>query len=280
MSETSAATEWSGARGEKWRAHFAGMEAMVKPIEDPLIRALRLEAPCRIADVGCGAGGTAFEIVRRAPAGSVVHGFDISPALVALARERARTEARAIAFDVADMAMATADKPYDRLVSRFGVIFFDDPQAAFANLVRWLAPGGRLAFAVWGPASENPWLTTVRDVVAAIVDVPSPKPDAPGPFRYGEVDKLLALLDRAGLGELEVHDWRGALALGGGLPAADAAHFGLSAFSTFGELLAAAGDLALANARRALTARLSPYEANGAVHMDACVHVVTGARVP
>jgi SAM-dependent methyltransferase len=100
-----------------------------------------------------------LEILRRAP-GSVVHGFDLSPALIELARSRKRSDERAFAFEIADMATAPApEEPYDRLFSRFGIMFFDDPLAAFANLVRWLASGGRFAFAVWGPPAENPWMT-------------------------------------------------------------------------------------------------------------------------
>ncbi len=163
MNENPGATDWRAARGEKWRAQCAGMEAMLTPLDEPLIRALNLDAPCRIADVGCGGGGTTLEILRRAPAGSVVHGFDLSPALIELARSRKRSDEPAIAFEIADMATAAAPADaYDRLVSRFGIMFFDDPPTAFANLVRWLAPGGRFAFAVWGPPAENPWITSTR----------------------------------------------------------------------------------------------------------------------
>jgi SAM-dependent methyltransferase len=158
--ENHTATDWAAARGEKWRAQLTGMEAMLARVDEPLIRALHLDAPCRIADIGCG-GGTTLEILRRAPRGSVVRGFDLSATLIELARGRKRSGDRAIAFEIADMATATAPvEPYDRLVSRFGIMFFDDPRAAFANLVRWLAPGGKFAFAAWGPLAENPWMTS------------------------------------------------------------------------------------------------------------------------
>jgi len=220
MNENAAATDWTAARGQKWRAELADMEAMLTPVDEPLIRALSVDAPCRIADIGCGGGGTTLEILRRAPAGSVVHGFDLSPALIDLARSRKRSDERAIAFEIADMATATApEEPYDRLVSRFGIMFFDDPLAALANLARWLAPGGRFAFAVWGRPAENPWMTSVRQVVGEIIDLPTPDPEAPGPFRYADADKLLTLLDRTGYGELAVGNWRGVLPIGGGLPA-------------------------------------------------------------
>jgi len=274
-----AASDWGGARGERWRAALSGMEGMLAPVDEPLIRALRLEAPARIAEIGSGGGGTALEILRRAPAGSVVHGFDISPALIEIARRRPRPDQRAIAFERADVATAQPpENPYDRLVSRFGIMFFDDPPAAFANLVRWLARGGRFAFAVWGRPADNPWQTSVRDVTAEVVDVPPTDPDAPGAFRYAEADKLLTLLESSGFGELDARDWRGALPIGGGMPAAEAARFAIASFASFGELLAQAGGAALDHARQSLTARFSRHEQDGVVQMDARVHVITGTR--
>lgn len=274
-----AASNWAVARGEKWRSQIAGMEAMIKPVDDPLIRALHLDAPCRIADIGCGGGGTTLEILRQAPEGSVAHGFDISPTLIELARARKRTDASAVAFEIADMATAMPPEvAYDRLASRFGIMFFDDPPAAFANLVRWLAPGGRFAFAVWGPPVENRWMTSVREVAAEFIDMPPPDPEGPGPFRYAEADKLLTLLERTGFGDVDVREWRGLLPIGGGLPAKEAANFALASFGSFGEQFAAAGDQALQDARQSLTARFSRHLREGAVLMDARVHILTGGR--
>jgi SAM-dependent methyltransferase len=255
------------------------MEAMLAPVDEPMIRALHLDAPCRIADIGCGGGGTTLEILHRAPAGSVVHGFDISPALIEAARARIRSDERTVAFARADVATAPApEQPYDRLVSRFGVMFYDDPPAAFANLVRWLAPGGRFAFAVWGRLADNPWMASVREAQAEVIDMPPLDPEAAGPFRYAGTDKLLILLDRAGFGDLDVRDWRGALPIGGGLPAAEAAQFALASFSV-SDLLAEAGDKAREDVRQSLTARFFRHEQDGAVRMDACVHIFTGARL-
>ncbi|HSY42042.1 MAG TPA: class I SAM-dependent methyltransferase [Polyangia bacterium] len=275
-----AAADWSAARGEKWLAGLSGMEGMLAPVDEPLIEALRLEAPFRIAEIGCGGGGTALEILRRAPAGSVVHGFDVSPALVDVARRRIGPAQPALSFETADMATAAPPRePYDRLVSRFGIMFFDDAPAAFANLSRWLVPGGRFAFAAWGPTADNPWMTSVRDAAAEAVEIPSPDPEAPGAFRYSEADRLLTLLGRAGFGELDVRDWRGLLPLGGGLPAAEAATFALATFASFGELLAKAGDEALNHARQSLTARFARHQQDGVVRLDARVHLFTGARL-
>ena len=271
-------SDWGAARGEKWRAQLTGMEAMLAPVTPVLIQALHLDAPYRIADVACGGGGTTLEILRRAPADTIVHGFDISPALIEVARARTLPDERSIAFKVANVATAAPEEPYDRLGSRFGVMFFDDPQAAFANLFEWLAPSGRFAFAVWGPLAENPWMATVREVVAGIIDIPPSDPEAPGAFRYAEAGKFLNLLDRAGFRDLDVHDWNGNLRMGGGLPAAEAAHFALASFSSFRELLAGAGEEALHAAHQSLTTRFSRHQQDGIVQMNACVHIVTGAH--
>ena len=277
--ETQSSQRWATARGEKWRAALAGMEAMLAPVDEPLIAALQLTAPCRIADIGCGGGGTASEIFRQAPERSEVHGFDISPLMIEAARPRAHGAEPSLTFTTLDVATAAPPAtPFDRLVSRFGVMFFEDPALAFGNLFRWLAPQGRAVFAVWGRESENQWMSTVREVVGHFCDIPLLRPDAPGPFRYAEVDTLLVLLEHAGFRQLKVNSWRGQLPIGGGLSAAAAARFALTAFSSFGELLAAAGPGAFSAAQQLLTERFTSHERSGAVWLDASVLFIAGTR--
>lgn len=280
MPESHESSHWAGERGRKWRTQLSAMESMLAPVTEPLLHALDLDAPCRIAEIGCGGGGTALEIFRRTPVGSVVHGYDVSADLIEVARDRAQSDSqsvgRNIGFEVADAGTATPARPYDRLASRFGIMFFDHPPEAFSNLARWLVPGGRIAFAAWGSPAENPWSTAARDATAEIVEVPRPDPEAPGPFRYGEAGKLAALLEQSGFVNLEVVDWRGTLPVCGGLPASEAATLALQAFSNFGELLAAAGEEAVNEARRRLTARYAQHLRHGIVEMSASVHIVTG----
>ncbi len=274
MTAQPGSADWQGERGEKWLGQLTGMEAMLAPVDAPLFAALGLDAAYRIAEIGCGGGGTASDLARFAPAGNVIHGFDISPALIEAAQKREPT----VKFAVADMAKALPEQPYDRLFSRFGVMFFDEPQAAFSNLFRWLKPGGQFAFAVWGPPADNEWIVAVRDIVASLVDIPRPDPEAPGPFRYAQEQKLIKLLQAAGFGDLKVSDWRGKLPVGGKLAASDAAVFALSSFSSFGELLAKAGPEKVSEAQRLLTARLAGIETAGSVLLGARVHIVTGKR--
>ncbi|MEP7052805.1 MAG: class I SAM-dependent methyltransferase [Pseudomonadota bacterium] len=276
MTRDPVAVDWVAARGEKWAAQLERMEAMLTPIDEPLLAALQLSSPCAIAEVGCGGGGTALKLAQQAPRASAVHGFDLSPTLIQLAR--ARAAAPGLSFEVADMATAAPKQLYERLLSRFGVMFFDDPPAAFANLARWLAQGGRFAFAVWGELAENPWFTGVREVVAQVIDLPPSEPQAPGPFRYADPRSLLTLLERSGFAGVEVQEWQGPLAIGGGLPAPEAAEFALAAFSSFSEELAKAGQAAVQQAHQLLAARFSELEVEGVVRLDACVRVFTGGR--
>jgi SAM-dependent methyltransferase len=272
--------DWAAARSDKWRRQLVGLEAMLSPIDEPLITALALDAPVRIADVGCGSGATTMEVLRRAPAGSAAHGLDLSPALIEVARRRRDAHGSSVAFDVADMeTQAPPAQPYDRLISRLGVMFFNDPNAAFANLRRWLSPGGRFAFAVWGPVEDNAWMTATREAVADAIDLEPIVPSAPGPFRYGDVMPLVSLLAQAGFVDVTVTDWREAIPIGNRLPASDAARFALDSFASFAELLSAAGGDAPARALHTLATRLTPYEHDGVVLMPARVHIVAGHAV-
>lgn len=274
MKPNTCGSDWAAARGEKWVAQLAGLEAMLAPVDAPVIRALALDAPYRIADIGCGGGGTTGAILRHAPAGSAVHGYDISPASIAAARERVVDPA--VEFSVADAA-TYVPAPYERLVSRFGVMFFDDPRGAFSNLARWLLPGGRFVFAVWGRPADNPWIASVIQAVNAVAELPSPAPDAPGPMRYAETGGLVELLAQGGFREIEVEDWQGELPVGGGLPTEGAVEFALASFSVASPVLESGGEK-LATARRLLTELYSPHEAGGVVRMAARVHLVTGTR--
>lgn len=273
------AYSWIGVRGEKWRAQLEGMEAMLVPVDAPLMGALALTEPLRILDVGCGGGGTTLSIHRDAPSGSEVLGIDISPGLIEAARFRATSLDGRLAFQLADMTDAPAPaEPYQRLVSRFGTMFFERPEAAVSNMARWLSPGARFAFAVWGPLAENPWMKLARDVVSEVVPLQTPEPDAPGPFRYANPNGLLSLLERCGFGELEKRELRVELPIGGGLATAEAADFALVAFANFAELLEQAGRPAFERARGLLIERFAKYEVAGIVQLGALVHIVVGTR--
>lgn len=272
MTEPKPPYDWASTRGAQWRDQLDGMEAMLAPVDRPLIEALALgDAPLRIAEIGCGGGATTRAIAEAAVPGSHVEGFDISPDLVEAAGRRS---GGALSFTVADAGTYRPAERFDRLTSRFGVMFFADPAAAFANLAQWLAPGGQLAFAVWGPGPEVSFMASVRAAIASVIDLPPAEPDVPGPCRYGDPGKLVALLEAAGLHDVVSTSWRGDLTVGGGMGPEAAANFLIASSSSAAPL----ADLAPAlqeKARAALIERCAEYERDGVVVMPARVEIVT-----
>lgn len=262
--------DWAGGRGALWRDKLDGMEALLAPIDRPFIEALALDAPYRIGEVACGGGGTTRAIAAAAPAGSEITGFDISPDLVAAATARAGDVA---SFREADASTWRPDRPFDRLASRFGVMFFDDPAAAFANLRHWLAPGGRLAFAVWGPASEVGFMAQTRAAIASVMELPPSDPDAPGPCRYGDSARLIALLADAGFHDAAAQTWRGDLPVPGDSPE-QAADFLLAASSSAAPLADAPPEVR-AVARDSLAASAASHFQGGKVWLPVRVEIVS-----
>jgi SAM-dependent methyltransferase len=272
MAVKSEASEWSGDLGRSWRDHLDGLEAMFSPVNEEISSALELTGDERIADIGCGGGGFSRHLAQKLGTEGHITGFDISPDLVAAAADF--PSPLPVDFIWADVAHHAVTAPkFDRLTSRFGVMFFPEERAAFGNLASWLKPGGRFAFGVWADFDANPWHSVIRNVVGDIIDIPTPKPGQAGPARYAHIDDFHALLTSVGMTNLSTRIWNGALKLGGGRSAQDAAEFGLSAFW--------AKDLPVSSAERnaalsALTTKLRPHEVGGEVSMSARVHIVSG----
>ena len=272
------ASDWSSERGEAWRESMGPLEAMLAPVNAPLIEALDLHAPVRIADIGCGGGETSIAIARSAYPGSLVDGFDISPALIDAAMAKEAYGDVPIHFHVQD-ARAPLDEQaqFDRLTSRFGVMFFPEAERAFANLALWLKPGGRFAFAVWGPPMDNPWMSSIRSVLSDHIVLPTPEPGAAGPFRYQDAEAFASMLVQAGFADVQSVSWKSQLSLGGGMDAPAAADFALSAFS-IGRELNKSDQITAQAARADLVSLFAANEMDGHVRMDAHVHIVSGTR--
>ncbi len=200
------ASEWAtGSSGERWLAHIDRFEGMLTEIGEAAIAHAGFSPGERVVDVGCGCGPTTLAI-----AGKVAHvtGVDVAPKLIALAKKRAAEAGIGNAdFQVMDCETGTpAGAPFDRLFSRFGVMFFANSEAAFRNMHSWLKPGGRMDIAVWAGPDRNPWFGAVGGVIAAHFDMPAPEPDAPGPFRLGNPDATSAMLSAAGFKDVRVTD--------------------------------------------------------------------------
>jgi SAM-dependent methyltransferase len=190
---------WSGEKGRFWAQHAEWFSLLLSEFGEALVDGADLQPGERVLDVGCGNGDvTVAAAVAVAPDGSVV-GVDLSPDQVSVATVRAsRADLTNVELRVADASSEDLGGPYDVLVSRFGVMFFDDPVAAFTHLHGALGADGRLAFVCWAPLERNPWLLDPRNAAAAVLTIPDSPPDGPGPFSFAETDHVRGVLQRAG----------------------------------------------------------------------------------
>jgi ubiquinone/menaquinone biosynthesis C-methylase UbiE len=174
---------------------------MLEPLSRLAIEKAGLAAGQRAIDVGCGCGGTSLALAER---GGAVWGLDISAPMVARAKERADSHAN-IAFSVGDAAAHAYTPDHQLIFSRFGVMFFDDPKAAFANLRTALTPEGRLVFICWQVPRENLWMSVAgRAVQPFLPEAEAQDPRAPGPFAFADPDWIHEILDAAGFTNVEI----------------------------------------------------------------------------
>jgi SAM-dependent methyltransferase len=192
MANEAMRTHWTDGTGPHWVRHQRLFDRMIAPFGAAAVDALAPTAGDHVLDVGCGTGATAIAAAER---GARVTGADISPTMI----EAARARAPQLDFVVADAQTDALGGPYDAVLSRFGVMFFDDPVAAFAN-IRRACPDGRMAFVCWRSPDLNPVITSGAEVVMAALPSPPPPVDplAPGPFAFADPGHTRSVLADAG----------------------------------------------------------------------------------
>lgn len=190
---------WNGPMGEQWAASEARTERGLAPV---LAALLDWAAPApgqRVVDVGCGAGGTTLALAQAVGATGEVIGIDVSAVILAAARARLADTPNTRLEQADALTWTLEGEPADLLFSRFGVMFFGDPVAAFANLRRALAPGGRFAFAAWAAIADNPWIDLPLQAALTVIPPPPPAdPDEPGQFAFGNPARVRRILHDAG----------------------------------------------------------------------------------
>jgi len=206
MTETNANQRafWSDQAGPLWVAQMKMMDAALAPVLDLLLKNAQIAPGERVLDIGCGAGTSTLAAAAAAGPKGDAQGFDISDTLLTLARQRADGQAN-VSFAHGDAQTHRFETAKTNcLISRFGVMFFDDTTAALANMATALLPGGRMVFATWGEIPENPYFTLPARIAREVVGTP-PKtdPDAPGPFALRDIARVKAMFHAAGMTDVD-----------------------------------------------------------------------------
>jgi SAM-dependent methyltransferase len=192
-------------RARAWADVRELLELQLAPLGRRALEVLAPKSGESVLDIGCGGGTTALDLARAvAPDGTVV-GVDLSAAVLAFAQREAGGHER-VRFVQGDAQVYPFEPAsFDAAYSRFGVMFFTDPIAAFVNVRRSLLPSGRLAFVCWRALEENPLdILPLRAASAHLPPQPAHDPDAPGPFAFANPDRVRDTLKSAGFAEIEI----------------------------------------------------------------------------
>jgi SAM-dependent methyltransferase len=268
---------WNSAWGERWIAYQEALDQRFAPLTELLIGRASVRPGECVIDVGCGTGTTTVQLAEAAGAHGSVLAIDISEPLLAVARRRCleggHANVRCVCADVQTHRFERGC--HDLALSRFGVMFFDDPIAAFKNLSRALRPRGRLAFACWGGLEDNPWFALPLEVGVRRLGAPAPQPPrAPGPLALSEPDYIDQILTGAGFAEVRIEPKH--TLLRGARSTRDEAELS----TLFGPLARLIKERdADETVRQALvdelSDRLAPYATADGVRLPAATHLVT-----
>jgi SAM-dependent methyltransferase len=270
------AASWDGPAGAAWVAREQFQNSALAAHTERLMRVASVQPSDHVLDVGCGTGATTRACARSAIDGDAL-GIDLSTAMLARARERAADDGITnVTFEQADAQVhRLPESRFDVVISRFGVMFFADPVAAFANLARATVPGGRFAAVVWQPFARNEWVRVPHVALAMGRDVPSVPDDVPGPFGLAGADRARRILGDAGWSEVELDGARVPYDYGTD-PETAARH--ASEIGVLRGLLEGFDDAQTARAIDALTEVLGEHRTPDGVRLDSQVWLVSAVR--
>ncbi|MCB9372605.1 MAG: methyltransferase domain-containing protein [Microthrixaceae bacterium] len=200
-------SDWEHEAGAHWADNADRYTRVLRHYGALLVDALAPAPGERVLDIGCGNGDLSLATGRAVGHGGAVLGVDLSPDMLAVARGRAEAEGlHHVEFVQADAASwRTPTAPFAAATSRFGVMFFDEPAAAFANLRGSMVPGARLVFVCWQSLLDNEWMLLPAAAASEVLAPPPPgDPTAPGPFAFADGDRVAALLTEAGFGGIDL----------------------------------------------------------------------------
>jgi SAM-dependent methyltransferase len=265
---------WNSVGGDRWVAAAERTDRMLEPILRALLDRANMQPGMAVLDIGCGCGATVIEFAKRVGESGRVLGVDVSQQMLARANTLLSGYPQAELLE-ADAGAHPFEPSFDLAISRFGVMFFADPVAAFVNIRKAIKPGGRLLFATWRSVQDNEWTRVSLDAaLSAGVPAERPaRPEDPGPFSFADAERIRRILSAAGFAGPEISEASFMLdvAAGGGLEAAvqQAMTIGSAA-----ALLRKQPENLIAAARAAIEKALRPYERDGAVALSSAIWLV------
>jgi SAM-dependent methyltransferase len=205
---------WNDAVGRTWVKFQEQLDKQLGRIGWRAVEPIKLQPGERVLDVGCGAGATTIDLAKIVGAKGAVTGVDISDTLLGVARDREPKAGSArVSWISADaQTYAFRANSFDAVYSRFGVMFFEDPVAAFANLRLATRDGGRISFSCWRNVDDNPWMTLPLKAAGELVDhPPQAAPGAPGPFAFADERRVRQVLEDAGWNQVQIEPFDAAI---------------------------------------------------------------------
>ncbi|WP_271947212.1 class I SAM-dependent methyltransferase [Ruegeria faecimaris] len=192
--------------GAKWLTYQDQLDQLMASVLDLVLENAQLKLGMHVLDIGCGTGESSLAAARLVGPDGDVLAADISQAFLDRASARASENGLSnISFQHADAQIfGFPANQLDSAISRFGVMFFDDTVAAFANIARALKPGGQMTFAAWGPLDDNPWFKIPHIAAVKRLGQP-PRVDryAPGPLAFHDLDHVTGMMQQAGLSDIQ-----------------------------------------------------------------------------
>jgi SAM-dependent methyltransferase len=267
----------SAAQATHWVEFQDRYDALLAPMDGHLLAAAEISDGHHVLDVGCGCGATSRAAAWAAGSGDVV-GIDLSQPMLEHARTITAEEGLTnVSFVRGDAQVYEfGEVAFDVALSRFGVMFFADPVAAFANLARAVRDGGRLVFLCWQELPRNDWQLVLASAAATVVPLPEPAPpDAPGPFAFADADRVRSILSDAGWQDVAIDEVQEPLRVG-----ADADHtvafLGGTGFAR--RLFEGVDEATVARAIEAVRDALVPYESADGVVLGSAAWLVSATR--
>lgn len=250
---------------------------MLAPVLDLLLERADLQPGQTALDIGCGTGSSTLPAAQAVGRKGFVLGADISPTLLALAEDRlgATPQAQVVKADAQTDALGG---PFDVMISRFGVMFFADTPAAFANIAQAMKPGAALVMTAWSDARQNPYFMGPAAAARAVLgDAPKTDRTAPGPFAFEDPARVHRDLTAAGLHDIAVHETPLLLTPQGDLETVAELCLQIGPAASMMQKMEGTPDDRIA-IKSGIMDRFTPYLDAGAVRIPALIHLIT-ARV-